>query len=174
MKKILLIITFVILSFNFNQEETIIIPKEAIRFRVIANSDTTEDQNTKLLVRDKIQQELYNDVVNTSSIEEARKEIKNNINKYSSIIDNTLTENQINETYTINYGQNYFPNKTYKSVSYPAGNYESLVITMGDGLGKNWWCVLFPPLCLLEAEENSETTDVEYHFFIKDLIDKYF
>ena len=69
---------------------------------------------------------------------------------------------------------NYFPKKVYKGVTYEAGNYESLVITLGDGLGKNWWWVMFPPLCLLEAEETEETTEVEYKFFIKELIDKYF
>lgn len=65
---------------------------------------------------------------------------------------------------------NYFPEKEYKGVKYDEGYYESLVITLGEGKGKNWWCVLFPPLCLVEAEESDK---VEYKFFIKELIDKY-
>ena len=68
---------------------------------------------------------------------------------------------------------NYFPEKVYKGVKYEEGEYESFVVTLGNGMGKNWWCVLFPPLCLLEAEETEETTEVEYKFFISELIDKY-
>ena len=61
----------------------------------------------------------------------------------------------------------------YKGVIYEEGDYESLVITLGDGLGDNFWCVLFPPLCLLEAEE-TDTDEFEYTSFIKEIIDKYF
>ena len=59
-----------------------------------------------------------------------------------------------------------------KSVTYKEGMYESLVITLGTGEGDNWWCVLFPPLCLVEADE-STVGDAEYTFFIKEIIDKY-
>ena len=72
----------------------------------------------------------------------------------------------------IHYGLNYFPKKEYKGVIYEEGYYESLVVTLGNGNGDNWWCVLFPPLCLLEAQETN-TQDVEYKFFVQDLIDKY-
>ena len=62
----------------------------------------------------------------------------------------------------------YFPKKEYKGVEYNEGNYESLVITLGEGKGDNWWCVLFPPLCLIDAEE--QTSDVEYKFLVKEII----
>ena len=65
---------------------------------------------------------------------------------------------------------NYFPEKEYKGTIYEEGEYESLLITLGSGEGNNWWCVLFPPLCLIEAEESEE---VEYSFFIKELFEKY-
>ena len=87
-------------------------------------------------------------------------EVKNILNKYD-------TE------YKINYGLNYFPEKNYKGVTYKEGNYESLVVKLGEGKGENFWCVLFPPLCLLEAEE-SDKEEVEYKSFIKEIIDKYF
>jgi stage II sporulation protein R len=61
----------------------------------------------------------------------------------------------------------------YKGKTYKPDNYESLVITLGDGLGENFWCVLFPPLCLLETSDE-EIDDVEYTSFIKEIIDKYF
>ena len=157
-----------------HKETEIIIPKEAIRFRVIANSNSSKDQQNKLIVRDSVQKQMTEDLTCTKNIEEARISITSNLNKYNNLIEKTLQENNINSDFNINYGMNYFPKKVYKGVTYEAGNYESLVITLGDGLGKNWWCVMFPPLCLLEAEETEETTEVEYKFFIKELIDKYF
>ena len=85
----------------------------------------------------------------------------------------TINKTVNNDDYDINYGINHFPKKVYKGVIYPEGDYESLVVTLGNGLGKNFWCVLFPPLCLLEGEENNQK-DVEYKFFVKELINKYF
>ena len=92
--------------------------------------------------------------------------------KRSSIAAETLKNLGYDKDYKINYGYNYFPKKKYKSVTYKEGMYESLVITLGTGEGDNWWCVLFPPLCLVEADE-STTSDAEYTFFIKEIIDKY-
>ena len=97
--------------------------------------------------------------------------MKNNMDNPNSELFKLWIANKDN--YDINYGENYFPEKEYKGVSYEEGNYESLVITLGDGLGDNFWCVLFPPLCLLEAEEN-DTNKIEYTSFIKEIIDKYF
>lgn len=175
MKKVIIIVALFVGVFYMSHKETeVIIPKEAIRFRVIANSNSSKDQQNKLIVRDSIQKQMTDDLTSTKNIEEARILIASNLNKYNNLIEKTLQENNINSDFNINYGMNYFPKKVYKGVTYEAGNYESLVITLGDGLGKNWWCVMFPPLCLLEAEETEETTEVEYKFFIKELIDKYF
>ena len=76
-----------------------------------------------------------------------------------------------NTNYDINFGYNYFPKKEFKGVEYKEGMYESLVVTLGNGEGNNWWCVLFPPICMIEAEES---TDVEYTTMIKEIMNKYF
>ena len=78
-----------------------------------------------------------------------------------------------NKDFIVNFGDNYFPEKNYKGVHYDEGEYESLVVTIGQGIGDNWWCVLFPPLCLLEADE-SDVDDTEYQFFVKEMLDKIF
>ena len=175
MKKILVIVAlFLGIMYISNKEAEVIIPKEAIRFRVIANSNSTKDQQSKLIIRNNIQAQMTEDLNSSKTIAEARSSISNNLNKYNNLVEKSLLENNINSSFNINYGLNYCPKKVYKGVTYEEGNYESLVVTLGDGLGKNWWCVLFPPLCLLEAEETEETTEVEYKFFIKELIDKYF
>lgn len=74
--------------------------------------------------------------------------------------------------YSIDFGNNYFPTKNYKGVLYPAGDYESLVITLGSGSGNNFWCVLFPPLCLLDAK-SEDTSEVEYRSYVKDILDRF-
>ena len=78
-----------------------------------------------------------------------------------------------NDIYNINYGLNYFPKKEYKGITYKEGYYESLVITLGEGAGENWWCVLFPPFCMLDATETEED-QVEYDFFLFELFDYLF
>ena len=73
--------------------------------------------------------------------------------------------------FDINFGLNYFPKKEFKGIIYNEGYYESVVVTLGEGLGDNWWCVLFPPLCMIEAQES---TNVEYTTVVKEVINKYF
>ena len=97
------------------------------------------------------------------------------LGEYQEKVETILKEEDQQDTEVkLNYGQNYFPEKVYGGVIYKEGYYESLVVTLGDGQGKNWWCVLFPPLCSVEAESKEQASEVEYKFFVKDLITKYF
>ena len=107
-------------------------------------------------------------------MDEARSLLKNNTISLEKSIEETLLQNNMNPIFDINYGMNYFPEKIYNVVEYKAGEYESLVVTLGEGVGDNWWCVLFPPLCLMEAEEVKDSEKIEYKFFVQELIDKYF
>lgn len=175
MKKIsLIIIVLVIMFFLSNvKSEEVLIPKDAIRFRVIANSNSEKDQTEKKIIAKNLGENVTSLLKNTNSLDKSRLAIKNNINTFKSDIDDTIKENNINTEYSINYGINYFPEKTYKGIKYNAGDYESLVVTLGEGAGDNFWCVLFPPLCLLEGEE-TDKNDIEYKSFVKEVIDKYF
>lgn len=175
MKKIiivLLILTLAFIATNYENKE-VIIPKDSIRFRVIASGDNKKDQENKKIIANNLKEDITNTLKDSKNIEESRLALKSNINKFKANIDETIKTNNINETYTINYGNNYFPEKVYKGVKYKEGDYESLVVTLGDGSGENFWCVLFPPLCLLEGEE-IDSDDIEYSSFIKEVIDKYF
>lgn len=147
------------------------IPDEAIRIRVIANSNSIYDQEMKLKVSDNLQTEMYDLLKDADSIISARNIIKDNIGVLDAKVRQTLEENNYRISYNLNFGQNYFPKKDFKGITYDAGYYESVVVNLGKAEGDNWWCVLFPPLCLLEAEESDE---VEYKFFVKELIEKYF
>ncbi len=174
MKKYLILASLILVFIpNLNKEsDEIIIPNEAIRFRVVAESNTNEDQETKTLVKDVLEEDLTNLLKNSTSIDETRSILKENQNHFESLVERTLLTNKANTTYKINFGLNYFPEKKYKGVTYEEGYYESLVVTLGSGKGENWWCVLFPPLCLMEGEDNN-TDEIEYKSFVKEMIDKY-
>lgn len=150
-----------------------IIPDDAIRIRVIANSNSEYDQQVKNKVKNTLEYDMYNILKNTTDLDEARELIKNNLDNVETNIDKTLQEEEYKLPFTINFGLNYFPKKEFKGITYEEGYYESVVVTLGEGLGDNWWCVLFPPLCMLEAED-ANTTDVEYTTMVKTIIDKYF
>lgn len=167
MKKIIIFLFCIcIISMFLNSKETYVIPKESIRFRIVANSNSVEDQVMKIDIKTKLLP-VINEITSANSIEEVRGNIANQIHNINNIV-STYTA-----VYNVAYGQNYFPPKIYKGVEYSSGNYESLVITLGSGKGKNWWCVMFPPLCLLEANANN-IDDVEYDYYLKRIINKYF
>ena len=119
-----------------------------------------------------MQKELYDLLKDSKSIKHARNLITSNIDNFDNLLASEMKNTEY--SYKIDYGMHDFPEKKYKGITYEAGEYESLLVTLGEGKGDNWWCVLFPPLCLLEAEENVEENDVEYKSFIKEIIEKYF
>ena len=167
MKKSIIILFIISLGFLFsNSNEEIIIPEDAIRFRIIANSNSAIDQKKKTEIKNQIEEKIYDVLTNVNNVKEARKLIKENLD----VIEEIVKEYQI--PYQINYGQNYFPTKTYKGIIYPSGDYESLVITLGKGIGKNFWCILFPPLCLID-DESKEYSDIEYQSYIKNLLARF-
>ena len=158
----------IVMVYNINKEE-ISIPNESIRLRVIPNSNEPKDINIKEQVKTYLEKDIYNLVKNIDDIETARNTIKNNLTSIETNIDSIFKSNNYNKQYKVNYGNNYFPEKTYAGKTYDEGYYESLVIYIGEGKGDNWWCVLFPNFCLVDTKE-----DITYKSFIKDLINKIF
>jgi stage II sporulation protein R len=126
------------------------IANKIIRFHVIANSDSSFDQSLKLKVRDKIIEYLSPLLENSKNINESRKIIEQNIDNIENIAIETLSKFS-NYTAKAELTYSNFPTKTYDDYSFPAGNYEALKITIGEGEGKNWWCVMFPPLCFTDS-----------------------
>ena len=178
MKKFILILITIIVAFivyvNVNAEVgEIVIPEAAIRVRVIANSNSLYDQSMKMKVKAMIEEEISPLLIDVDSVEEARTIIAENIESLEEDIEVLFVNEEYNEDFIVNFGDNYFPEKDYRGVHYDEGEYESLVVTIGEGVGDNWWCVLFPPLCLLEAEE-SDVDDTQYQFFVTEMLEKIF
>ena len=178
MKKLILIILTIIVAFlvyvNVNADVgEIIIPEAAIRVRVIANSNSIEDQSMKMKVKAMIEKNISPLLIGVDNVEDARTIIRDNLDILENDIEVFFTNEDYDKDFIINFGDNYFPEKDYRGVHYDEGEYESLVVTIGEGSGDNWWCVLFPPLCLLEASE-SEVDDTEYQFFVAEMLGKIF
>ena len=173
MKKIIIILTIItsFLIYNTIKDQEIIIPDTSIRLRVIPNSNSILDQNMKNKVKQYLEKNTYTLLENANDISTARKIINDNVSNLDIAISDIFKENNYNMKYDINFGYNYFPEKEYRKVKYKEGYYESIVITIGEGKGDNWWCVLFPNLCLVDLENIS---DVEYKSWIEEKINKIF
>lgn len=137
------------------------IPQEAIRLRILANSDTPADQTVKRQVRDAVNSDITGWVRNLKSPGQAETVIRSHMPELREIVKQTLRKVHASETFDMKLGQADFPTKMYGNYVYPAGKYQALVISLGAGKGANWWCVLFPPLCFLDFS-NSEAVRNNY------------
>ncbi|WP_096156343.1 MULTISPECIES: stage II sporulation protein R [Bacillus] len=137
--------------------ETMVIPDDAIRLRILANSDNDEDQELKRKIRDRVNEEITIWVSDITSREEARSIIQGNIPEIEKIVEEVMKAEGLTQKYNVDFGRANFPTKMYGRFIYPAGDYEAILITLGSGKGANWWCVLFPPLCFLDFS-NGEAT----------------
>lgn len=136
------------------------IPQDAIRLRILANSDSPADQVVKRQVRDAVNQNITQWVQNLKSSSEAEQVIRQHLPELRQVVSQTLKKVHADPSFRIKIGQADFPTKMYGTYVYPAGRYHALVITLGSGQGANWWCVLFPPLCFLDFS-NSEAVRPE-------------
>ena len=166
MKKAIIIFLLIMSIVMINKEEYII-PSDSIRLRIIPNSNSEKD----IVIKEKVISNLI-PVIKTENltINQTREELFNSIKKIDDVIEKTFKENNYNKKYTIDYGMNDFPEKTYKGVKYNAGKYESLVVQIGEAKGNNYWCVLYPPLCMI----NNSLGKKEYKSKTIEIINKYF
>ena len=156
---------------------------QIIRLHVIANSDSAEDQTVKLQVRDAVVEYLTPLLVSTKTIDESRTIIMEQKDTLLSIAQKVLTDNNKHYAANLEIGWFDFPVKSYGTMIFPAGRYEALRIMLGKAEGKNWWCVLFPPLCFIDGanatavpinaktadETDGQSANVEFKFKIAEL-----
>ena len=164
MKKIIYIMLIIVVMFLWiTGGKNRMLPNGSIRFRIIANSNSNIDQTTKLLIRKDLESNLFPLLEDSKSPEETKYIIENNQQVIKSVLE------KYNVPYSINYGKNYFPEKKYEGIIYEEGEYESLVISLGTASGNNWWCVMYPPLCLLESNTQKKEK-IEYKSYIWEII----
>jgi len=158
---------------------------DAIRLRILANSDSVSDQMLKRDIRDEINAEITKWVNDVETFDEAVTTIEGNMDEIEAIVENELAKYGKDQQFNVAFDKDVsFPTKLYGNLVYPAGLYQAVLVTLGDGEGENWWCVLFPPLCFLdmdnaEAKEAEEADpvenqdEVETSFFVVDMFESF-
>lgn len=147
----LLFIYTLICSISYVNAISTDLQKSVFRLHVIANSDSEDDQNLKLKVRDNVLRYMNTLCSKTTSKEEAFEIATIHLNEFKEIALNTIKENGYNYNVDISIDNVFFPTKTYGDISLPEGYYDALRIKIGKAEGKNWWCVMFPPLCFVDV-----------------------
>ena len=165
-----------------------------IRLHIIADSDDADAQSVKLKVRDAVINEV-GERLKSADIDEGREKITGSLDEIERIADETLSENGCTYTSRAEYGKFYFPRKEYDGITLPEGEYYGVRVVLGSGGGKNWWCVMYPPMCftensggklseesdkLLKSELNADSydiitgtgKDVEVRFGVVELVQK--
>lgn len=127
---------------------------EIIRFHVRANSDSEEDQRLKLKVRDEILEQMNEKFQGLDSIEESRQTIVDNLHEIEEISKKLIKEDGYKYEVKADLLMEEFPVRRYGALIYPQGDYETLLVTIGEGQGQNWWCVMFPPLCFVDVTQS--------------------
>ena len=175
----LLLLYTLICAFSYVNAVSTDISNSVFRLHVIANSDSVEDQNLKYVVRDNVLKYMNEIAKDVTSKEEVIKLITEHKNDFYDIAIQTIRDEGYDYDVNINIGNFEFPTKTYGDISLPAGYYDALRIEIGTASGKNWWCVMFPPLCFVDVtsgivdDESKELmqenlTDEEYSIISSD------
>ena len=127
---------------------------DMIRFHVVANSNSAEDQAVKLQVRDAVMESLRSAMADVADVEQAKAYLQENLPKIQATANEVLARAGFDTSTVVSLCRETFDTRVYDTFTLPAGVYESLRITIGEGEGKNWWCVVFPGLCIPAAEED--------------------
>lgn len=127
------------------------LPRDVVRLHVVANSNGAEDQAVKLLVRDAVLEEAARWYQGAGSMEEASSQLCTHLQSIAGAARQVLGEQGVGYSATAQMTEMYFPTRDYGDFRLPAGRYRTLRVTLGEGAGKNWWCVVFPSLCLPAA-----------------------
>lgn len=133
--------------------------ESVVRLHVLANSDSDEDQALKLKVRDTILSYTSPKVIDSASREEAIETLQGELDNIEKVAKQVILEQGYDYSVEVTLTLEKYPTRNYESMSFPAGEYVSLRVLIGEAEGQNWWCVLFPPLCLSAASEKAENED---------------
>lgn len=138
-------------SYSYAEDVNAGLSQNLVRLHVIANSDSESDQALKLKVRDAIIEFMKGKLAKSKDINETKTIIISNLQNIEQLSRQVIQENNSNYSVKASVGNYDFPTKTYGDIALPAGEYQALRVVIGNGEGANWWCVLFPPLCFIDA-----------------------
>ena len=142
---------------------------EYLRIHVRANSNSAYDQSIKYAVKDEVVEFITPYVAECTTKSKAMEVISSITDKIEDVCDDALERLGVNYTSRAEVRSEHFPTRVYDDVTLEEGDYDALIVELGEGTGDNWWCVIYPPLCFTSA-----SADVEYRSIILDIIDKFF
>ena len=163
-------VSFFVLS-HYKQEE--ISASDYLRLHIRANSNLDVDQNVKYKVKDEVVSALTPLLCEAKSKEESIKIIDENIDLITAVADKVLSENGFSYKSKAMIKSEYFPTRTYETLTLQSDVYDALIINLGSGLGDNWWCVAYPPMCFISYEDN-DNKNVVYRSKIVEIIKNFF
>lgn len=131
------------------------IEDKIIRFHVLANSDTEEDQALKLKVRDRVIEVMSSKLIDCTDVDKAREIMLDSMDEVNAIATQVIKENGYSYTVRCEISRENFPDKMYGDMLFPQGEYEAFRILIGEANGQNWWCVMFPPLCFVDETKQA-------------------
>lgn len=143
----------VVLSFAGFDSDCDKLRQGVLRLHVIANSDSEADQELKLKVRDAVLETAAEDFKGCTTVQSAETAARNDIDKITEAANAVIKENGFSYNAKVSVKDEYFDTREYDKFTLPAGNYTSLVVRLGEAEGHNWWCVVFPGVCLPTAED---------------------
>jgi len=150
-------VIFSVLDFSGKCES---ISNKVLRLHIIANSNSKEDQYLKIKVRDRLIEQFGEDFKLLSDVNEAKDNVQKKIEQIKIAAQNEVYSQGYNYKVDAKTSKTYFPTRRYNQITLPAGVYEALRIIIGEAKGENWWCVMFPPMCLPAAQEKSEIEEI--------------
>ena len=127
--------------------------EDTVRLHILANSDSFEDQNLKLTVRDEILKKYSEELSVFEKIEDAKSTLSGKLHEIEDFAEKVIRENGFDYDATVTLTEEWYDTREYEDFSLPSGSYTSLQVKIGAAEGKNWWCVMFPPMCLGAATE---------------------
>ncbi len=154
------LICAIVLSFSRFEARCDELREGVLRLHIIANSDDADDQNLKLQVRDEILKSSIDIFKDCSTTEDAIVTASENIESINEIANRVIKEKGFDYRARVSVGDRYFDTREYDDFTLPAGNYKSLIVDLGEAKGKNWWCVVFPCVCVPSAREASLSDSV--------------
>ena len=162
MKKKIILISFLsvfiigltVVSYSLGVQEDL--SSRVLRLHILANSDKAEDQALKLCVRDRILKEGSNMFASCKSKEETMTLLSENISVFEEAAKDEIQKRGYDYSVALETGKYDFPMKIYDDYAFPSGEYDAIRIKIGSGEGQNWWCVMFPPLCFVDASVGGE------------------
>lgn len=143
------------------------------RIHILANSNDTLDQELKYVVKNKLIDFYTPYISSCETKEEAKQIIEENLDVATLLVNKSLEENNITYTAKIEMKQEYFPSRYYETFCLEDGLYDAIIVTLGEGKGDNWWCVVYPPLCFVNKKQNDEQ-NIVYQSKIWEIIQKFF